>query len=701
MSRLITVFITCASALLAQGMIDLDGDGVSELWELSFPLLEADESDLDGDGQSNFMEMVAGTDPTDAGDSLRLELMQIEEGGISLSWAGVGGKRYELQTWDTSQSEWVVVETSMLPELSGGLEVIIPELESREIFRLKVSDVDEDGDGLSAWEEVLLGGSDASGDSLETDTEGLGDYRIAFELLEGASGTPLTNGDVLPQRLPTAEEASRFLVQTSFGPDTASINEVMSRGMGGYFDDQVAMPASLTRASMFASGAAISAVYWRHGWWRSALIAPDQLKQRLAYALSQIFVINTETGTVIGDNALIHAAYYDPFLTGAFGTYRDLLDHVTYSPTMGFYLSYLKNRKSDPVLNRFPDENFAREIMQLFTIGLWELNEDGTRKTDGNGNDIPSYDNEVITEMAKIFTGMSHTIVNNGQVATSFFQAPRGNDYRFPMRVWDEEHELGIKTLFNGVVIPAEQTGEEDVQQTLDALCEHPNMAPFVSRLLIQRFTSSNPSPEYLGRVSRVWNLSEGNLEEVMRAILFDREARAIDRDLGLRGKLREPLIRAVQIMRAFAPEVRAGNFTVRSEEFTEGMGQYAMLAPSVFNFYLPDNRPTGVLADFGLVAPEFQIATTNALLASHNLLRTIASSGHVLQGVDYTEELALVSDPEALVDHLDRLLTYGTMSEETRSVVLDRIALETTELNKVIQAVQMVVISPEFSVLK
>ena len=681
--------------------LDLSGNGASEIWQLTYPSIRADEEDADNDGVSNYFEMIAGTNPLDSESALHLNFEDLLPNQWLLTWDGVFGKKYVVETFDVSQSVWTPIHEVTLGAESEEMEYAVSEIEDEDsgIFRLRVSDVDEDGDGLTAWEESLLGLDDSEISSVEEDD--FGDYHTALAFLEQESGVTLTNGVVLPQRLPTVEEASRFLVQTSFGPTSETINEVMAMGLNNYFDSQVAKSSSLTSSGMFSSGAPVNALLWRSGWWRGALIGEDQLRQRIAYALSQVFVVNIGTGTVIGDNPLVQAAYYDPLITGCFGSYRALLDHVTYSPTMGFYLSHLKNRKSDASLNRFPDENFAREIMQLFTIGLWELNSDGSRKVDDVGEYIPTYDNDVITEVAKIFTGMSHTRVNNGQIATSFFDAPRGNDYRFPMRVWDEEHEPGSKLLFNGVIIPEGQTGEEDVQQTLDALCDHPNIGPFVSRLLIQRFTSSNPSPSYLERVSHIWQQSDGNLEAVMKAILFDPEARTPDLKNGKRGKLREPLIRMTQIMRAFGPQIRTGNFTVSSGHILSETGQFPLLAPSVFNFYLPDHQPTGLLTEEDLVAPEFQIATTNSLLTTHNLLRVTADTGHREQDEDYTEELIMLSDPQILVDHLDQLLTYGTMNMETRSAVLDQISREVSDSNKVRIAVQLIVTSPEFSVLK
>ena len=684
---------------MASGVLDLDGNGGSEIWELHYPGVSLDGSDSDGDGSSNFDEMIAGTNPLDSQSGLRLVSPVLDDDGLELRWDGVAGKVYTVQVWDEGTLSWMpilVLNPSTLDEVRS---VELSGVEASGLYRLTVRDIDGDGDGLSAWEECLLGWSDE--DAYSSGSLVTADFEAAIALLEQAAGTPLTSGEVLPQRLPDADEAARFLVQTTFGPTPESIQEVMQLGLTGWLDQQVGLTTTTTRSQLGQTGIEASALWWRHAWWRAALVAPDQFRHRAAYALSQIFVVNNEPGSVIGDNAITQASYYDIFVNGAFGTYREVLEDVAYSPTMGFYLSHLNNRKSDLSMNRFPDENFAREVMQLFTIGLWKLNPDGSHQLDGEGRSIPTYDNSVITEMAKVCTGMSHSTTNRGQPAVSFYDSATGDDYRYPMKVWDEEHEPGAKVLFDGVEIPDGQTGEADVQQTLDALMAHESVAPFVSRLLIQRFTSSNPSPAYLRRVSQAWQAGNGNLNRVLRSIVFDPEARAVDTGEGRRGKVREPLLRMIHIMRAFELPDETGKYGVLAESVKRDLGEFVMSSPSVFNFYLPDHSPSGLLNELGLVAPELQIATSSTLLSTHDLLKTTAMSGHWVRGIDYSDELAMLGDTEALVGHLDTLLTYGTLSESTKAAVIDRINGESANSNKVAVAVQTIVTSPEFSILK
>ncbi|MGJ8696857.1 MAG: DUF1800 domain-containing protein [Verrucomicrobiaceae bacterium] len=678
-------------------MLDFNGDGMSEMWKLMNPGLE-EGGDFDGDGRSNFLESISGTDPANGGDFLKIQSVRIEGEEIKIQWNGVEGKVYTVQKLESNPQEWVDVLVVPAGGIARVLEVGVPLSEESEFFRVSVVDVDADQDGLTAWEEAQLGWSDE--DAFSSGMGEGGDYEEALRLLESESGAPLASGGVLPRRRPSEEEASRFLVQASFGPTTESIEEVADNGMLNWFDDQMSLPVSKTQTSMFATGKSWSATLWRHGWWRSAIVAPDQLRHRMAYALSQILVVNTEPGTVVGDNSLTQAIYYDGYLDRSFGEYRDLLDFVTYSPVMGFYLSHLNNRKSDPSVGRFPDENYAREIMQLFSIGLWELNQDGSRKVDGEGNFISTYDNGVITELAKVFTGMSHSY-SLGKVATSFYDPVYGNDYQKPLKVWDEEHEQGEKVLFGGVVVPAGQTGEEDVQQTLDALCEHPNVGPFMARLLIQRFTTSNPSPQYISRVSEIWQRSEGDLGRVVRAIIFDPEARTPNRAGDSRGMVREPLLRLVHLQRAFAKPDSDGKYGVQANTLKEAFGQFAMSAPTVFNFYSPDHSPEGELREMGLFAPEIEIATTGSLLATHDELRNSAFYGHWSSPISYQDEEAMIDDLDMVMDHLDVLLTYGTLPEDQKALIKGQMATYSSVTQRVQVAVQLIVTSPTFSVLK
>jgi uncharacterized protein (DUF1800 family) len=687
---------------VASAALDQDGDGMSDLWQQMYPAAVAGR-DSDGDGISDEDEAVAGTDPLDRASRLELADFGVTPGGGAafFRWQGLAGKLYRVDRREASDGTWSVAGERVVVD-SGPQELEIASPGSSGIFRLRVSDLDQDGDGLSAWEEGMLGFSDASATS--SGQTARSDYAVAFRMLEGIGELALPGGPVIAKRSTRRGEAARFLVQASFGADGPLIDAVAAHGIGPWLDAQFAAPATSTYSMMISHGQGYDAYWWRKGWWRSVMLGEDQLRQRMAYALSQILVINCDNGSVIGDNPLLQGSYYDLLGTRAFGNYRDVLEKVTYSAQMGSYLSHLRNRKSDPALNRFPDENFAREIMQLFTIGLWELHPDGTRKLDAAGDAIPTYDNAVITEMAKVFTGLSFS-VNSGYPNASFFTGGRGNDYLGPMMMFDEEHEPGEKHIIGGVTLPAGQSGDEDIEDTLDALCGHPNIGPFLSRLLIQRFTSSNPSPDYIRRVASVWNDNgtgiRGDLKAVTEAILLDPEARTPEARGDASGKVREPLLRVVGLLRAFKARNASNTFPITSHDMVEPFGQFPLLAPSVFNFYSPDHRPLGELRNRGLVAPELEIATTSRLLLTDNRLRSAIDSGFSSLELDLSGAVALAGDTDGLLDHLDGLLTWGRMSPATRATVRGAVAVQPTPLEKVRTAVHLMVESPDYAVLK
>lgn len=703
-------------------ILDQDGDGQSDFWQQMHPGLDP-AVDSDGDGFSNGTEAVAGTDPLNRASRLKLDEFGRTAGQNSLSfrWQGVKGKAYVVERFDPQEGSWSTADT-LVTGLNGPAEIVVPTTAPSGIFRLRVTEHDGDGDGLSAWEEGLLGYSDDSATS--SGQTARQDFSAALRTLEGSGSLQLADGSTIPKRTPVRDEVTRFLVQASFGPDPDLIDHVMTVGIGGWMDEQL-NPAAPTMTAQTMRGQYSSTgftAWWGMGWWKAAMTGSDQLRLRMGNALSQILVVSNAGSDNLRGNSFLQADYYDMLLQHSLGSYRDLLEDMTYSAQMGLYLSHLQNRKSDPLIGRFPDENFAREIMQLFTIGLWELNPDGSRKVDGEGNDIPTYDNSTIMEMAKVFTGFGL----GGPGGTSFFAAVTGNDYVHPMKMWEEEHEPGEKHLFNGVIIPAGQTGAEDIDDALDALAGHPNIGPFVSRLLIQRFTSSNPSPDYIRRVAAAWDDNgsavKGDLKAVIEAILMDPEARTPEAMGDASGKVREPFLRMVAMLRAFkARNARTpATFPVWPGNFAEEMGQQPLWAPSVFNFYLPDHRPAGELRERGLFAPELEIATGDRLIHTDNRMKGIIDTGLLPYGslaadylkCDFTEVLALAMPSDsapALVDHLDSLLTWGSMSASTRQTVILAVesaghpslsAAQNADF-RVKAAVHLVAESPDFVILK
>jgi uncharacterized protein (DUF1800 family) len=371
---------------------------------------------------------------------------------------------------------------------------------------------------------------------------------------------------------------------------------------------------------------------------------------------------------------------------------------------MGVYLSHLRNEKTAG--GRFPDENYAREVMQLFSVGLFLLRPDGSFELDGTGQPIPTYDNDDITEFAKIFTGLAFA----------------GSDHDFhdgqpqwtaPMRMYDEYHEPGSKQLLRATLVPAGQTGMQDVEDALDTLFEHPNTGPFIARRLIQRLVTSNPSPGYLERVAAAFaddgHGVRGDMRAVIRAILLDPEARNWpDNGDITQGMLRESFLRRVHLARAFDAANLVSSFPISDQGAPFDFAQRPLSSPTVFNFFLPDHQPAGVIRKAGLVAPEFQILTTVTALSSANALRSQVDG--VMNNetnpafevrLDLKDEIAIASNVRALIDRLDLILMYGNMSAPMRTVLIRALAQRHNPVERVSLAVHLISISPEYCVLK
>jgi uncharacterized protein (DUF1800 family) len=458
-------------------------------------------------------------------------------------------------------------------------------------------------------------------------------------------------------------------------------------------------------------------------WYQMAVTADDQLRQRMAWALSQIFVVGEE-----GSNQASYAerwlAYYDIFVRNAFGSFSNILEEVTYSPHMARYLTYEDNKKADPIAGTFPDENYAREVMQLFTIGLWKLNQDGTPMLDENGNAIPTYSNDDITEFAKVFTGLRRQI-NRENIEV------QGN-YIDPLRIQVSWHDFSAKTLLNGSTLGPFTEDEDGVMDDIDGLLSHlfnhPNTPPFIARKLIQRFTVSNPSPQYIHDVAQAFidgsyngqgSGTRGDLGAVIRAILLHPEARepALAYDPA-HGRLREPLIRLMSYARAFeitSPQTYGFfPFYQLNEVFAQGPYSY----PTVFSFYLPDYQPIGDILNRDLYAPEFQIHNDTTALSMPNALWWLVFEGIMRnaepgigvrwysQGdLDLAYETALAADTEALLDHLDRMITAGRLTPANRTAIADVIdampaGSEAEREARVQRALWLFGLLPEFNVL-
>ena len=529
-------------------------------------------------------------------------------------------------------------------------------------------------------------------------------------------------------QLDPQQAASRFLSQCTFGGDLSLIDQVAGQGFEPWLDQQMALPVSPclpdVETLIDQQGGDSDYVFVDWTLWSRIMTAPDLLRHRIAYSLSQIFVIG-RTLDVLYDIPRASAAFYDVLQSHAFGNFRDLLLEVALQPSMGIYLSHVNNRKSDPSINRFPDENFAREIMQLFSIGLFKLNPDGSQVLDSQGNAIPTYTNAEITEMAKIFTGLTFSPIDPEDPVEfgneDFFEA----NLWTAMSMWEPEHEPGPKQLLDGVTIPGGQTGMEDVESAIDLLFNHQNVGPFIGRLLIQRLVTSNPSPAYISRVSAAFadNGSgvRGDMGAFIKAILLDPEARDTGNiDDPQFGKAREPFVRWVQLGRAFHASSDSGQFRHFGGDpvdITDGgtesieLAQYPFFARSVFNFYSPDHKPAGDLANADLTAPELEIIHSyTAISGANHFFRAIWDEHYLDDGfddvvfLDLETELDLLIDhgPTALIDHLDLILTYGTLSATARQSILDAILPISDEPTQQVQmALFLFTLCPEYAVLR
>ncbi len=453
--------------------------------------------------------------------------------------------------------------------------------------------------------------------------------------------------------VPTQTEAARFLMQTTFGGTLAEINALtaacpacaadplspyrnwLNTQFGLAQTPHLAYTASITDLNRVENARMMES------FWKQALSGQDQLRQRVAFALSEILVISDEDGDLYNRPDAL-ATYMDLLGAGAYGNFRTLIEQVTKSPAMGVYLDSMSNDREDPETGRRPDENFAREVLQLFTIGLYKLNPDGSLLLDQNGYPQPTYNQAVVEGFAKVFTGW--TLANQDTTTSWRFYWPDTDvreNWRVPMQQWvdtepgsetfgqEVHHSPASKLLLNGTVLPANQTGQKDLSDALDLVFNHPNVGPFLCRGLIQRLVTSNPSPGYVYRCAQAFANNgsgvRGDLKAVLSVILLDFEARSLEA-AGAQGfgKLKEPDLRLSAVFRALGYVAPAdGVYRVWNLESSEwSIDQSPLRAPTVFNFFEPNYSLPGAISQAGLYSPEFQIATETTVIASSNYLR-------------------------------------------------------------------------------
>jgi uncharacterized protein (DUF1800 family) len=502
--------------------------------------------------------------------------------------------------------------------------------------------------------------------------------------------------------LPTATQASRFLGQSSMGSSKADIAAVQSSG----YDAWLATQFSTARATshwdwLVAQGYNVAAnmnsqLGFNPTVWRQAIASQDQLRQRIGLSLLDFLVVGID-GLNIGWKTFAAAAYLDILLDNAFGNFRDLIEKISLSPTMGVYLTYVRNKKANAAAGSVPDENYARELMQLFTIGLYKLNADGTQALVG-GKPVESYVQEDVSGLARVFTGFSYATNINGTP----------DRLRVPMIQIAGDHELGAKT-FLGTTIPAGTDGMASLKIALDTIFAHPNMPPFISKQLIQRLVTSNPSAAYVGRVSAIFANNgsgvRGDMKAIIRAILLDDEARnEANLTSSSFGKLREPVIRLTNWARAFGvtSPSEAWNFGDTSSTATR-LGQSIGRSPSVFNYFRPGySPPNTAISSSGLVGPEFQITSDTSVIAYVNYMQALIQSGAGDARANYADILTKAADAQALVDEVNLVLAAGQLSATSLATIrtaVESISATATNgpINRVYTAILLVMAAPEY----
>jgi uncharacterized protein (DUF1800 family) len=531
-----------------------------------------------------------------------------------------------------------------------------------------------------------------------------------------------------PPPRPTETEAARFLMQASFGGTYAQVEEVQNKGYAQWIDEQMAKPWDpndshyqwlYDKGYFDARSRNVSGTGIDNTLWRKLMTAPDVLRQRVAFALSQIFVVGLDgLGAVIFRNVSA-AAYMDLLEKHAFGNYADLLNAVSTSPAMGTYLNMKGSRAQLPNSANQPDENYAREVMQLFSIGLYELNEDGTEKSQPK----ETYTQENVTQLARIFTGWNFesiklTPTRTREGGSDFpyeIEAPFSIDkldyFNQPMAHNSRYFTSGSKPFFNQTV-DASKTGPQALKQVIDYLASHPNVGPFIGKQLIQRLVCSNPSPAYVKDITGVFNNDgkgvRGNLKAVIKAILLHTEARALpapgtDAYKGY-GKLREPALRLVQWARTFnvksnlpsnatviwpaagSSSLPIGPWNVGDlSDDGKGLGQSPLHSPSVFNFYRPGYiPPQGDLGERKVIAPEFQLTNEVTVATYLNLMRGIIDTGRGTNSevmADYSGDYTLATDASALVNRHALLLTANALSDVNKAAIIKAVNAITTKV--------------------
>ncbi|HXC94107.1 MAG TPA: DUF1800 family protein [Edaphobacter sp.] len=507
----------------------------------------------------------------------------------------------------------------------------------------------------------------------------------------------------------TVAAAARLLDQTTFGPTLTDIQHVENVGLAGYLNEQFQMQPT-TLALIAATPPTPCATNLipclQSEWWQATLTAPDQLRQRVAFALAEMFVVSTNS---VNSRAVV--AFQNTLVNDAFGNFSTLMNDVTLSPAMGAYLNMLNSNKPGTVngVVQIANENYARELMQLFSMGLYLLNPDGTPQLDGNNNMIPAYTQDQVQAFARAYTGWTYATATGGS-ATKF---PNGTaNYTMPMAAVESAHDTAAKTLLNGAILPAGQTAEQDLAGALQNIFNHPNVGPFVCKQLIQHLVASNPSAAYVSRVSAVFanngNGVRGDMKAVITGILLDQEARAGDTDVNAPGgHLREPVLWLTDLMRGLGftnNDVVAGNDVVANASYstvgnyTSTLSQKPYASGSVFNFFPPEYVIPGTATN----APEFSLENTASAVLRLSLANTVVYSGISGFKVDLSATSTLgtiASNPGNLVDTLGMMFMHGQIPADMRTSIVNHISTLTDMGQRVRVATYLVITSSQYKI--
>jgi len=545
----------------------------------------------------------------------------------------------------------------------------------------------------------------------------------------GDSSTPPTQNPppvVPPPVTITDAEAARFLLQAQFAVTDTDVAAVKTSGYAAWLTTNYsAAPGQAGVAWLDSRGHNSITIEQKYFWpqmgdwmiWNQLLAGPDQLRKRVAFALSQFFVVSLSPIDGFYPPYVI-GAYWDVLCANAFGNFRQLLERLTLNAGMGFFLNTKGNLKED-ANGRQPDENYAREVMQLFTIGLYELNADGTLRLDASNNPIETYGQSDITNLARVFTGYDWDYLANGgtftNVAWHDYDVPNTRFATNPMWFNPANHS-NLAVTFLGTTIPANTPGPEALRIALDRLFNHANTGPFFARQMIQRLVMSNPSPAYVGRVAAAFANNgaglRGDLKAVWTAILTDVEARTVPAAADtMSGKLREPVVRFVQWARTVGITSTDNEWIIYDLSPSDNaLGQSPLRSPSVFNFFRPGYVPPNTaIATASKQAPEFQILNETTTAGYLNFMQNVTRNGYINVKPTYTALLPIAHDVPAVVAYLNLRLTANQLSTQTLTVLqavlvafnITAASADANKLNMLATACFLIMASPEYLVQK